>query len=118
MQAIEQSKLEQKDTELCDMKSTVENLRSTIENLRRMTGLAHTDILHTTQHRALNLHTTAAQNQGMYTSTIHRCVSIYSVCLYDVIFMQLQLWHVCSDPNRITRLLQVFNLILCQVEPI
>ena len=112
MQAIEQSKLEQKDTELCDMKSTVENLRSTIENLRRMTGLAHTDILHTTQHRALNLHTTAAQNQGMYTSTIHRCISIYSVCLYDVIFVCLQLGHVCSDLNRI----QVFMLIFCQVE--
>lgn len=33
-----QNKSEQKDSELCDMKST-------IDNLRRMTGLAHTEIL-------------------------------------------------------------------------
>ncbi|XP_067950786.1 neuron navigator 3-like isoform X2 [Watersipora subatra] len=53
-----QSKSEQKDSELSDMKST-------IDNLRRMTGLAHTDILHTTQHQALNLHTSPAQNQAL-----------------------------------------------------
>lgn len=52
-----QSKSERKDSELGDMKST-------IDNLRRMTGLAHTEILQTTQHQALNLHTSAAQNQG------------------------------------------------------
>ena len=37
-----QCKSDQKDSELCDMKST-------IDNLRRMTGLAHTEILQTAQ---------------------------------------------------------------------
>ena len=53
-----QSKSDEKDSELCDMKST-------IDNLRRMTGLAHTEILQSNHnHAALNLHTSAAQSKG------------------------------------------------------
>lgn len=53
-----QSKSDEKDSELGDMKST-------IDNLRRMTGLAHTEILQNNHnHAALNLHTSAAQQKG------------------------------------------------------
>jgi len=55
-----QSRSEQKDSELTDMKST-------IDNLRRMTGLAHTEILQTSQNQALNLHSSVGHH-GQFTT--------------------------------------------------
>ena len=82
-----QSKSDEKDSELCDMKST-------IDNLRRMTGLAHTEILQSNHnHAALNLHTSAAQNKGKVSIWGEATLNARNINKFLMVLFLVTIWY-------------------------